>query len=892
MRQQGRNLGRASTAVGLLPLVLLAAWALLVPCATFCATTETLNTAPGPDTTETRIGSRQQSGEETESLAPGLLASPQLGDEEETHPTARASTRQTSGSRFQLGRDRIADARLTSGTLSAFAPKRLYKAKRTAGNTLIRTATPYLPGADLRVDAILHYGADDSLTTRIDQWKRRGYAAHAIAGAAYGPYADFLNGDFDGQPHTSEGQTDSSGTMLLHHDSAPFIVPTAAFSAYLISLAETAITAGAKSFFLAQPEFSARAGYSSAFRRMWKDEFGDEWEPPSLSPDAWWRAAKLKYLVYKRTIDQVFRGVKELPAASQRKTKCYISTYSLLNCALRAMVSPLAGLADLDDFSGYVAQVDAGTAGMPILYNGAMKDRVFETAFLEFSSIYGMAAPIGRSLWFSPSPLADDATTFTWDQQQRAWERIVVASLLFPEVSQFEVMRWPERLAGVPAPVSAVAGKTILTTASAPLSREAGISPEDESGIDLPPANEHDGRDAHSTSGTRASRGQDAHTTRTQDTHTSGPEKRAAAAIPPSFVSEIATVANALCDMQQRSSRWECGARGIAVLASDTMLFQRGNPWSDDPHFSGLMGLAMPLVKHGIPVRMVYLEQLLQQGTLDGVDALLVSYDFMKPLRPEYHEILMHWVEAGGTLVYFGDDSDPFLKIHEWWNTGDLTYASPREDLFARLKLPRGTAPGIYKVGEGWLAFSRQRPDKLATVPYGGSAIIEQLEKVFDKASRRLITTDYLVLHRGQYTAGGVLEDSLSSEPLRINGTFADLMTTGLEIRQNPVFAPGSVFLLRRLDARDRPTTLPIVIGGNARVEAVDQVSTDTVRLTVYGPASAPQGVMRIQLPRRPIAVISTQGLEEAQSEWSRETRSVLVRFRNRPTGTELLLKY
>ncbi|MGC3958161.1 MAG: hypothetical protein QM813_09545 [Verrucomicrobiota bacterium] len=55
-------------------------------------------------------------------------------------------------------------------------------------------------------------------------------------------------------------------------------------------------------------------------------------------------------------------------------------------------------------------------------------------------------------------------------------------------------------------------------------------------------------------------------------------------------------------------SQWDCGTTGIGVVASDSLMFQRGEPTPSDPHLGNFYGLAMPLMKRGVPVTPVQLE--------------------------------------------------------------------------------------------------------------------------------------------------------------------------------------------------------------------------------------------------------------------------------------------
>ena len=64
------------------------------------------------------------------------------------------------------------------------------------------------------------------------------------------------------------------------------------------------------------------------------------------------------------------------------------------------IVSPEASLASMACVDGYIAQIWTGTSREPNYYNGVAKERVFETAFLEYGSMESMTAPTGRKIFF------------------------------------------------------------------------------------------------------------------------------------------------------------------------------------------------------------------------------------------------------------------------------------------------------------------------------------------------------------------------------------------------------------------------------------------------------------------------------------------------------------
>ncbi len=64
---------------------------------------------------------------------------------------------------------------------------------------------------------------------------------------------------------------------------------------------------------------------------------------------------------------------------------------------------------------------------------------------------------------------------------------------------------------------------------------------------------------------------------------------------------------------------------------------------------------------------------------------LLLSYDVMKPMKPEINQAIADWVKAGGVLVYFGG-GDAYDALPEWWHKGNCH--SPMTDLLWRMELP------------------------------------------------------------------------------------------------------------------------------------------------------------------------------------------------------------
>ncbi len=448
--------------------------------------------------------------------------------------------------------------------------------------TCFQTGKPWSEKGDLRSDVALVYGIDRSLPDRIQTWRDHGYRIQVMTGVSWGEYQDYLYGRFDGINHEDEAQTVSDGRKSSHGGDVYYMCPSTNYGKFLCVGVQRALDAGAEAIHLEEPEFWVNASYGEGFKREWQSYYGEPWQDVRTSVDAQWRASKLKYFLYRRALQQVFDYVQDFNARSNRHVRCYVPTHSLLNYSHWCIVSPESSLARLKGCDGYIAQVWTGTARTPNIYNGVLKERTFETAFLEYGAMQNLVRATGRGVWYLNDPIEDNPN-HDWDDYKRNWESTLVASLFQPEVSQFEVAPWPERI--FRWKVSSF--------------RETGGSKSDSG----------------------------------------------------AYATELQTVMNTLNNMKQERVEWDSGTRGIGVLVSDSLMFERGDPKPSDEHMSHFYGLAMPLFKRGIPVTPVQLENVMSPHYLDGFKVLLLTYQGMKPLSADVHSQLAEWVKRGGVLV-------------------------------------------------------------------------------------------------------------------------------------------------------------------------------------------------------------------------------------------------
>ncbi|WP_219847965.1 hypothetical protein [Sphingobacterium gobiense] len=344
--------------------------------------------------------------------------------------------------------------RIGAGCLLAFSTPVIAQKTAEQTKTTFQTSREWRPTIDNRADAVMVYGVGGNpsdkhkrvpFEERVKSWKDRGYTIHFMTGIAWGEYQDYFTGQWDGEWHLDEGQVTQAQDTIWHGHMVPYIVPTDNFLKYLKERhVKPVIDAGIDAIFMEEPEFWARAGYSESFKREWKKYYGFDWRPQHESPENTYLSNKLKYHLYYKALNEIFTFAKEYGKSKDMDVKCYVPTHSLVNYAQWMIVSPEASLASLPVVDGYIAQVWTGTSREPNYFNGKEKERVFETAYLEYGSMESMTAPTGRKMFFLTDPIEDRAKD--WVDYKTNYQATFVAQLLYPNIADYEVMPWPERI--------------------------------------------------------------------------------------------------------------------------------------------------------------------------------------------------------------------------------------------------------------------------------------------------------------------------------------------------------------------------------------------------------------------------------------------------------------
>lgn len=701
--------------------------------------------------------------------------------------------------------------------------------------TTFQTSREWRPTIDNRADAVMVYGVGGnpsdkskavSFEDRVQSWREKGYIVHFMTGIAWGEYKDYFTGEWDGKWHLDEGQVTRNGDTLWHGHLVPYLVPSTNFLKYFKEKhVKRAIDAGIDALFFEEPEFWARAGYSEAFKKEWKKYYGFAWSAPHLSPENTWLSSKLKYELYYQALKEVSDYAKEYGKTKGMNVTCYVPTHSLVNYSQWQIVSPEASLASLPGIDGYIAQVWTGTSREPNYYRGLEKERVFETAFLEYGSMASMTAPTGRKMFFLTDPIEDRSQD--WEDYRRNYQATFTAQLLFPSVNNFEIMPWPERI--YEGLYSVSAGSKQKTK------------------------------------------------------------------IPQNYATQMQVMINSLNNMPLTDNTVS-GSKGVSILMGNSLMFQRFPTHKnyEDPQLSNFYGMALPLLKLGVPTHIAHIENLGYPKTLGDTRVLLMTYSNMKPLDSMAHEHLSRWVHDGGIIIFNGRDDDPFQGVREWWNTNGLDYLTPSAHLFEKLGLGRVPTEGEYEVGKGSLYVMRHDPKEYVLKDKGDRELVEVIKKLYEGDSEeRLTFKNHFHLTRGNYELISVMDESVSEEPFTIEGLFIDLFDPALPILGKKVVKPGNQSMLFNISSIGNKKH-PRVLASAGRVTAEKRLK-NTYSFIVKGPLHT-VNVMRVLLPAMPkkCTITDSRGtiVPTGTWEWDDTSNTVFVTFDNDPDGISVSCTY
>ena len=703
--------------------------------------------------------------------------------------------------------------------------------------TGVQENAEYRDSTNTQCDFVMVYGLDATTTDRINAFRDKGYVVHLMTGIAWGAYQDYLKGQYDGREHWDESQTQRDGSVVGHGPETPYMVPTISFADYITEKIKPAIDAGVLAVHFEEPEYWSFGGYAEAFKREFELYYRRPWQRFHESVDSVYDGSKLMAYLYTRTLDRVCSALKEYAKVKyDRVVRFYVPTHSLLSYTQIHMVSPESKLMEIPSVDGYIAQIWTGTSRMPSLYNGVRKERTFETGFFEYGIMQELVKGSDRRMWFLHDPVEDDPG-HDWADYEYNYVKTVVASLYQPHIWHYEIAPWPHRVFDGTYP------------------RGAKFDPSE------------------------------------------------AQPIPRHYTTLLANIMNMLGDMDQPIAKVNDLDYGVGVFMADSCMYQRQLPDScageNDPtginakavdmSLPDFMGLAMPLIKHGLPVRPVQLDNVNRYpGYLKDYDVLILSYEFFKPDSPSINTSIANWVAEGGVLVYVGDGSDPFHGVKSWWNQNG-EYNTPAEHLMEQLGLGKSPANGIYTYGKGQVSVLNERPALLCETDAGSALMRDTVEAAMATKGYRWNHTNVLLLRRGTYLVVSCMDESCTDTPFCEDGLFVDMTDPYLPVVKQAKALPNENKIFFDLNTISRDEWR--IIGTSLRIHAME---VDAAGFTIDCEGiDRLDAVLRLRFAKAPACVSAV--CKECGStvpvacEWDEESATALLKLQS--TGKRLIIK-
>lgn len=358
------------------------------------------------------------------------------------------------------------------------------------------------------------------------------------------------------------------------------------------------------------------------------------------------------------------------------------------------------------------------------------------------------------------------------------------------------------------------------------------------------------------------------------------------------YSTQMQVMINAL-GMMPVSDNKVTGSDGVFVMMSNSLMFQRGaiHGGYDDPDFSNFYGQTMPLVKRGVPVRIMHLENVSYPETWKDAKVVVLSYANMKPMNPEAHKYIAEWVKQGGNLLYCAQDKDPYQQVLEWWNQKGNSYLSPSGHLFEQMGMKPDAVAGEYRYGKGSVRIIREDPKEFVLQANADNEYIQAVKEMYERGDNagKLLFKNSFYLERGPYEIAAVMDDGVDNAPLVLEGRFINLFDTSLPVVSKYVVEPGKQAFLFNIDKVENPEN-PQVLAAAARLEE-ETMDKNTYTVVMKSPKET-TNVMRVLLPVKPsvVQVSDAEGnsMQEMEFTWDETSKTCFLKFENSPEGVRV----
>jgi hypothetical protein len=547
------------------------------------------------------------------------------------------------------------------------------------------------------------------------------------------------------------------------------------------------------------------------------------------------------------------------------------ATHSQINYYLSHMACRYQQMVTLPEVQEVIAEIWTGTARSPAPLAGEIAERTFEVGFLEYSSFYQLMRGLGKRLWFLHDPL-EDRPNLPMEDYHRNYVRTVVASLMFPEVDNYEVLVWPNRIYGcVPKEyetlVNTVVGALCELWRFPDIKRDSGSQGigtfiADSMGWQRDDPSPNDFNDFWGLTLPLVAKGvpvQVLSLDRVSD---------------PGYLDGFKVLL--VCyDFLKPTSTQINQVLADWVASGGTMIFFGGTDAYNDLKDSWWQqaGFASPgedlFTRMGIPLH----GSRVVEATQNDLELKAVSSaDFYKSetLTIPSGKPKDRSRRQGGSIVLLPDQAKGYCQV---------TLYEPPINAQPLYHLVGESTPAVWetKVGKGTVIFAGTNPRFMAITPQGEEWLRALVGYGYEKTGESYHEQAYLRTQRGPYSAISALDQAYTAQ-----GCYVDLFSSTLSVLENPVIPAHECAFL--VDAQMDGET-PHILAVSGRTRAYSETSEATVFLSQS--PSETEGVARLWAGNRKVKSLTAQNVvgEVLSASYSMDEQTILVRYANNADG-------
>ena len=331
-----------------------------------------------------------------------------------------------------------------------------------AAKTWFQTNTPYDPRVALATDAVVlhrHGEKGEALRANIHSWQQQGYSVGRMFFADSDATCEYWKGRWDGTPHDDDVEQNAAGDKILCAGFRPYMLPTEGWIRHLEELAVDSVAGGADAVLPEEPLAHRDTGYEKSFREIWQRRYGTPWMGAASSPGALWLTSQLKTELYIELEQRLADATRRRANEAGRDVSFLVPVHSLYSNAVSRIVAPLGMSESIRGADALVGQVWTGPVNWARAHYSAPDKTFFDSAYALYDYFVQLAVGGDRKLYLLVDPVEDNPN-HSWAEFEQWYRDCTVAQLLFPGVSSYEVLPWPDRIflpghstgGGTPAP--------------------------------------------------------------------------------------------------------------------------------------------------------------------------------------------------------------------------------------------------------------------------------------------------------------------------------------------------------------------------------------------------------------------------------------------------------